>query len=365
MSPDTGYLGALLLEVRQAASSQECQLECQQRQECRFHSHSTADSKCELFSYATGKESRPAHSSGTKYCPTSCSSEGVVLNENVDLVGEITAESTRGCRLECQRQSNCVAWSFNYATRRCLLKASSKGRLFQSYWQSGAAFCSVKCTHSRVRIDRTPLSTVASDTVRMCAKTCSATPRCRAFSFDYENHNCALHSEYAQTTPDVTFQSGETPCEVPCTTAGHTIETGTFISDFVGAPTADWCRVACQGDSSCQYFDFDTGTTECKLYSEVETTAPQPSAVHGTKYCSLAADCLDNEISLVGEDVASPIDGVTGPQQCQSLCQMNAACKFFSYSYWSEVCHLKKDSFDRTHNIYAQSGPRECSSCSR
>ena len=365
MSPSTGYLGTLLLEVRKATNSQECQLVCQQHEECRFHSHSTTDSKCELFSYATGKETRPAHISGTKYCPTPCSAEGVVLDENVDLVGETTAESTRTCRLECQHQSNCAAWSFNYATRRCLLKASSRGRLFQASWQSGAAFCAEKCAQSRVRIDRTPLSTAASDTIWMCTETCSATPSCRAYSFDYENHECALHSEYTQTTPDSTFQSGETPCEVPCTIAGETIKTGTFISDFVGAPTVEWCRLACQGDSACQNFGFDTATTECKLYSEVTSTAPKASSVHGTKYCSLEDNCLDDEITLVGEDVASPIDGVTGPHQCQSICQTNAACQFFSYSYWSNTCYLKKDNFDRMHNIYAQSGPRECSSCIR
>merc|ERR1719336_2163431 len=63
-------------------------------------------------------------------------------------------------------------------------------------------------------------------------------------------------------------------------------------------------------------------------------------------------------IDFLGNDVQSINSGVTSPAECQSECQAEAACKFWTFETNYKHCHLKSSDAGRQEKTGSTSGPR-------
>ncbi|CEM03341.1 unnamed protein product [Vitrella brassicaformis CCMP3155] len=71
--------------------------------------------------------------------------------------------------------------------------------------------------------------------------------------------------------------------------------------------------------------------------------------------------CFEYDVNLERLDILSkPLDGVASAEECQTECQREARCKFFTYSPDTAECSLKASDVGRTYGEGLVSGARQC-----
>gem|GEM_PF-3512149 len=276
------------------------------------------------------------------------------------------ADSHTTCRLRCQDNDGCFAYSFGNNT--CWLKYSS-GQLVP-----GANSISNRVDHSyRYGVDRYGGDYKAFHAASRedCMTSCAADLRCRAYTYNsvFADNNCWLKSTVSSPTSCQNCGSGVKSQGEP-----NVSRRGVGFaawSTTVPALDAYKCADYCRKNPKCIAYTYSPTTTVC-WQSEVRTegqsfTGGDPAAEYENGVFSAVRRGHEYNSDRPGGDYRHfdyPYFYTGAPDivglKCQAACNSEDACKAWAVSHNSDTqtntCWLKSSTQVRTNSIGVTSG---------
>jgi len=139
-----------------------------------------------------------------------------------------------------------------------------------------------------------------------------------------------IHQTAGATESPVTCHSNNTACEA------HENE----LDTVGGVLSIEDCRLLCYDNADCgfiTYFGVDSFPLReiCQLFLSCDTVQPCSNCVSETRECYRT--CGTNYSGAIDENLLEAITDVGKEVDCQSLCQANTECTFYTYFFATDV----------------------------
>jgi hypothetical protein len=125
-----------------------------------------------------------------------------------------------------------------------------------------------------------------------CRASCGTEPTCKAFEFKRDDRTCRLFSQVERSAANPLFYSGirltaNQPSEGEARFSereGRELFTvGGGARPLYGVSNLDDCRASCGTEPTCKAFEFKRDDRTCRLFSQVERSAPNPLFYSGIR----------------------------------------------------------------------------------
>merc|ERR1711892_661195 len=140
-----------------------------------------------------------------------------------------------------------------------------------------------------------------------------------------------IHQTAGATESPVTCHSNNTACEM--------LEDN-LLDTVGGVLSIEDCRLLCYDNDDCgfiTYYGIDSFPLRgiCQLFLSCDTVHPCSNCVSETRECYRT--CGTNYTGAIGENLLEAIPNVGKEIDCQSLCQANTECTFYTYFFATDV----------------------------
>lgn len=326
------YNGYDILTLSGVDSPSLCQDACLQTYACAFWTWSAPNDICYLKSRKAllGRQETENVISGPKTCFSryTCYSEGVdYVGYDLQRIEGQGVQSPQACQALCVQNPQCAFFSYKQANRACYLK------------HSGAA--------GGRSVDPDVISG----------------PRvCPDNSDDDDNRRNADGSKVTEGT-NAPALPGHYCAEGSVEYKGKDVELKKNIR------SASHCQQLCYANNSCFFWTWDKNKFTCNLKGS-EAADNKVAGRHTIGKVSGAKDCLPIntgchllDTTFLGT-VLRQIKGSLTFDSCQSNCQNDPDCKFFTWTLSSQLCQLRGDTpfgyIKDSSTVGTVAGPKYC-----
>ncbi|CBZ54549.1 hypothetical protein NCLIV_049780 [Neospora caninum Liverpool] len=308
--------------------------------------------------------------------------------------GEVTTPSA--CQALCKDRTGCYYWTWVQTTQSCYLKNpyALQGWLRDSTTMdkiSGAKDCvPVPATCHELDVDYRGFDVQKIETNSVasyveCQQLCEANMQCFYWTWVSQKKNCYLKNQGAllgrtHDTATAGLISGPKTCtprgslEINVDFVGNNIK----VVDDGSVKSYPDCQYLCQQYSDCHYWTYYQDKMLCFLKNALAPTSrvPRQSTVSGPKFYegpsmpppSLPEEpmesCFKTNVEFTGVEIQSLVTNAAS--QCQSACQANILCSFFTFYRHERRCVLKSSETGKPLRElpvgFAISGMKFCSS---
>ncbi|OEH77637.1 PAN domain-containing protein [Cyclospora cayetanensis] len=353
---DTTFLGTAKRQLRNSATYEACQHNCQMDSTCHYWTWDLYSKLCVLrdeapYGYVTDA-STVGILAGPKYCPNDdvCIEQADYVGYDLEAIEDGSVLSAVACRTICRHTEGCEFWTWVKATKNCYLKTedallgktnglSSIGRF------SGPRECFMQygCLEPNTAY-LSPTSTQVKNVTgfKDCESRCKQSTDCSHWTFLPTTMTCILlaSTDAQQKVPLDGALSGsdcdttKTTNEYKCLTLGVRYKNAEMAL-ISGAANANDCHYECNNNVSCEAFTFEEGVG-CYLYDKDPsqlTAYPLdfPTASSGTPKCGP---------SSVGEADTCYVDGTLegasfyayNAGECAAACTEVPSCMHWTYN---------------------------------
>lgn len=185
--------------------------------------------------------------------------------------------------------------------------------------------------------------------VDQCQKLCATASQCAGANYDAKEKACELLSSVSRIKTDLakTFIFGS--CSTNCFEKNRR-GNGDGEKSFGEANSALVCQSLCQDDGTCMAFAWSGSTKQCKGYSNLralngtasDVTGPKTTCPHVRSVRSTYGNTGRATGTATGKDYAH-MDKVQRYEECQSACESDAKCEWFTYNKFDKKCYKKQE----------------------
>lgn len=347
---NTSYVGAVIRQLRNTATFETCQQNCQNDAKCTHWTWVSRTKLCQLresSSYGYVEDSSTAGViAGPKYCPNDdvCMEQADYVGYDIEAIEDGSVASAIECRTLCRRTEGCEFWTWAQTTGSCYLKSedallgknnglSSLGRF------SGPRECFIQ--YGCVEVNAAYLSESATkvknvSTYSECEQQCKRSSSCNLWTYLTNSRVCLLVTGDSTKTPLDGALSGSAICKQPQAQQAHrSLFAGvkykaTDMAFIDSVKNVQECHYECVNNPKCHVFTFDEGFG-CYLYDRPHSDMAQyptrfPTATSGV----VKRKASDNQ--AFADDIVARGSYVFSDEECANRCSEVPACAIWVYN---------------------------------
>lgn len=239
-------------------------------------------------------------------------------------ITSISAASPDACKVACNKNVDCRAFSFSPSGGTCWLKRGVMAPSNSTDRVSGIPDRFV----SGFDTPGNDLSNFASTKADECANACAMNPSCNAFTLNLGNNRCYLKSAVGAWSANANCTSG-----VRRTSEANTDHAGGDMSSFATNSEVT-CSNTCATTFGCVAWTLNSGTCWLK-----DSLTDGLSAAAGVK--SGFRKNFDFFSDYVGNDLQNMLLSNWRPEQCQAICRNVSSCRAWTMNRGNRTCYLK------------------------
>lgn len=381
---DTAFLGAVVRQLRNTASFETCQHNCQNESNCAFWTWDLRTKLCQLRSAApfgyVSDSSTNGIIAGPKYCPNDdvCVEQADYVGHDIEAIEDGSVSSATECRTICRHTEGCEFWTWVQSTGNCYLKTedallgktnglASLGR-FSGPRECFMHYGSIEPNAAYLDSSATPIKNIS--TFKECELRCQQDSTCNRWTYLSGTRVCLLvaSSDKLEKVPFDGALSGsesnsvKTVNERKCLTPAIKYKNAEMALVSSATSVSD-CHFECVNNAACKAFTFEEGVG-CYLYDKEPSALTlypisYPTAVSGTPKCG---EDFEGEENTCYEDKI--IQGATmyayNDAECASACAEVPSCMHWTYNPKRRLdsCTLHKSGARQGTCIGSRSGSK-------
>lgn len=353
---DTTFLGSVVLQLRNSATFETCQQNCQNNKDCEFWTWDVRSKLCQLrkaepYGYVSDS-STIGMLAGPKYCPNDdvCVEQADYVGYDLEAIEDGSVATAVECRTICRRTEGCEFWTWTRSTGNCYLKTEDallgKTNGLASLGKfSGPRECFMHygCVEPNAAY-MSPSATLVKNvgTYRECESRCQRDSTCTRWTYLSNTRVCILLNAN-DTTPKVPFDGAlsgskcsgvESVNEHQCLTMGIKYK-ATDMALIANSKSVNDCHFECINATGCTAFTFEE-SVGCSLYNQDIDTLTRypikfPTAISGIPQCG---EDSEGEKDVCYED--SIIQGTSfysfNASECAARCSEVPSCVYWTYN---------------------------------
>ncbi|OEH76779.1 micronemal protein 4 [Cyclospora cayetanensis] len=342
------YTGSVL-ETASAEDAVACQMLCQQRSSCEAFVFDTASGTCSLhlaLAEAT-KTSSTTAISGPRECAPKCMLTGKSYRTSEELLTvEQGLDTAEECQLRCQSTTNCGAWSFASASRKCDLFENASEEREEEGITSGPKYCPGACDTIGFHSPALEKTWYSKETLELeaCREACRAEPKCVIFTW-WGNDRCFLKEDSCLTNLEPqadTVRTGWGTCS-SCFRQGKGYSVAASVLLWsLDTQNAEECRQRCAFMEECSRFTYDTATKVCSFLRGEAGDEEGDTLISGPANCVEDTSCiLRNIMWQNNSNFVITTNDPSDAEGCLALCQKTPKCNFWTFNKDRLQCNLK------------------------
>lgn len=381
---DTAFLGSVVRQLRNSATFETCQQNCQNEPKCEFWTWDIRTKLCQLreatpYGYISDS-STIGLLAGPKYCPNDdvCMEEADYVGYDLEAIEDGSVGSAIECRTICRRTEGCEFWTWVRSTGNCYLKTedallgktnglASLGK-FSGPRQCFMHYGCVEPNAAYMSPTANQVKNVGS--FKECESRCQRESSCNRWTYLTGARVCILLTA-ADTTPKVPYDGALSGSDCSTVNAGNEHQCltlgvkykSTEMALISNAKSVNECHYECINTQNCTAFTFEQGAG-CYLYDKEVSALTRypisfPTAISGT------AECGENskgEENVCYED--NLVEGASfyafNDSECAARCAEVPNCMYWTYNPKRRLdsCTFHKHSAKKGSCVGSRSGAK-------